>query len=94
MAAVTIHSDFGTPKNKTCYCLMAKLCPNLCNPMDYSHPGSSVHRISQARILEWVAISFLGDPRDPGIKPRFPAWQMSLAWQVDCLPLSHLGSPP
>ena len=31
-------------------------CPNLCNPMDYSPPASSVHGISQARILEWVAM--------------------------------------
>ena len=35
----------------------ARLCPNLCNPMDCSLPGSSVHGIFQARILEWVAIS-------------------------------------
>ena len=34
-------------------------CPILCDPMDSSPPGSSVHRILQARILEWVAISFL-----------------------------------
>ena len=33
-------------------------CPILCNPMDCSPPGSSVHGILQARILEWVAISF------------------------------------
>ena len=33
-------------------------CPTLCNPMDYSLPGSSVHGIFQARVLEWVAISF------------------------------------
>ena len=33
----------------------AQLCTTLCNPMDYSLPGSSVHGISQARILEWVA---------------------------------------
>ena len=32
--------------------------PLFCDPMDYSWPGSSVHGISQARILEWVAISF------------------------------------
>ena len=32
--------------------------PTLCNPMDYSPPGFSVHGILQARILEWVAISF------------------------------------
>ena len=35
----------------------------------YSLPGSSVHGISQARILEWVAISSLVDLPDPGIKP-------------------------
>ena len=33
-------------------------CPTLCNPMDCSLPGSSVHRILQVRIPEWVAISF------------------------------------
>ena len=33
-------------------------CPTLCDPMDSSPPGSSVHRILQARILEWGAISF------------------------------------
>ena len=36
----------------------AQLCPTLCDPMDGSPPGSSVLGISQARILEWVAISF------------------------------------
>ena len=34
------------------------LCPIICDPMDCSLPGSSVHRILQARILEWVAIPF------------------------------------
>ena len=37
---------------------VAQLCPTLCDPVDYSPPGSSVHGILQARILEWVAISF------------------------------------
>ena len=37
-------------------CMRAQLCLTLCNPMDYSLAGSSVHRISQARILEEVAI--------------------------------------
>ena len=36
----------------------AQLCPTLCDPMDYSLPGSSVHGILKARILEWVAIPF------------------------------------
>ena len=35
-----------------------QLCPTLCDPMDCSLPGSSVHGIFQTRILEWVAISF------------------------------------
>ena len=39
-------------------CLVTQSCPTLCNPIDYSLPVSSVHRISQARILEWVAIPF------------------------------------
>ena len=39
-------------------CVLSQLCPTLCNPMDCSPTGSSVHGISQARILEWVAISF------------------------------------
>ena len=34
------------------------MCPTLCDPMGYSLPGSSVHGIFQARVLEWVAISF------------------------------------
>ena len=49
------------------YCLVPKSCPALCKPMDCSPPGSCVHGISQARLLEWVAIScFRGSswPRD------------------------------
>jgi len=44
-------------------------CPTLCDPTDCSPPGSSVHGILQARILEWVAISFSrasSRPRDAG----------------------------
>ena len=37
--------------------LVARSCQTLCDPMDYSPLGSSVHGISQARILEWIAIS-------------------------------------
>ena len=39
-------------------CVHALSCPALCNPMDCSPPGSSVHRISQSSMLEWIAISF------------------------------------
>ena len=54
--------------------------------MDYSPPGSSVHGIFQTRILE-LTFPLLMDLPDPRIKPASPAWQ------VDCLPLSHLGIP-
>ena len=46
---------------------VAQSCLTLCNPMAYSPPGSSIHGILQARILEWVAISFSrgsSQPRD------------------------------
>ena len=46
----------------------AQLCTILCSPMDYSLPDSSVHRILQARILEWIAISFSRASSNPGIK--------------------------
>ena len=41
------------------------LCPSLWDPMDYSPPGSSVHGISQARILKWVVISFSRESSQP-----------------------------
>ena len=56
-----------------CACLIAQSCPTLCNPMDRSPPGSSVHGIFQARILEWVAIFYSRDLLDPGIEPISPA---------------------
>ena len=39
---------------------VAQLCPTVSDPMDCSLPGSSVHGIFQARVLEWVAIAFSG----------------------------------
>ena len=50
-----------------CCCLVTQFFPTLCDHVDCSLPGSSVHGISQARILEWVAISFSrgsSQPRD------------------------------
>ena len=68
-------------------CLVAQLYPTLCDSMDCSPPGSSVPGILQARILQWVAISFSRGLPDSGIALKSPAWQ------ADSLPLSHLGSP-
>ena len=46
--------------------LVTQLCPTFCDPMDCNLPGSSVHGILQARILEWVAISFSRGSSLPG----------------------------
>jgi len=48
-------------------------CPTLCDPMDCSLPGFSIHGILQARILEWVTISFSRGSSYPGIEPRSPS---------------------
>ena len=71
-----------------CTCSVAQSHPNVCDLMDCSPPGSSVHGISQARILEWVIIS--------SSKESSPAQGSNLYllhWQADSLPLSHLESP-
>ena len=44
---------------------VAQLCPTLSDPMDCSLPGSSIHGIFQARVLEWGAITF-SKPLKPG----------------------------
>ena len=57
--AVTTVTIITVYTVRVCVCvLVAQLCPTLCNPMDCSPLGSSVHGILQARILKWVAISF------------------------------------
>ena len=50
-------------------CLVTKSCLTLCDPMDCRPPGSSVRGISQARMLDSVAISFFTNLPDPEIKP-------------------------
>ena len=54
---------------------VAQSCPTLSDLMDCSLPGSSVHGIFQARVLEWVAISLTRDLPDPGIESGSPALQ-------------------
>ena len=49
---------------------VAQLCPTLSDPMDYSLPGSSIHGIFQARVLEWVAIAFSMTNLDSMLKSR------------------------
>ena len=47
-----------TPWSEVKWSGVAQSCPTLCNPMDCSPAGSSIHGIFQARVLDWVAISF------------------------------------
>ena len=67
-------------------CSVAPSYPTLCDPIDCSPPGSSVRGISQARILEWTAISSSRVPSHPGIKLASPTLQ------ADSLTLSLQGS--
>ena len=62
---------------------VAQSCPTLCNPMNCGLPGSSIHGIFQARVLEWVAISFARDLPNPG------PWSPAL--QADTLPSETWG---
>ena len=66
--------------------LVAQSCLTLCNLMDFSLPGSSVHGILQARILEWVAIPSPEDLPNPGIEPRSQLYRKILYH------LTHQGS--
>ena len=62
-------------RSKVMFAAAAKLCQScltLCDPRDGSPPGSPVPGILQARMLEWVAISFSRGSSNPGIEPRSP----------------------
>ena len=67
---------------------VAQLGPTLCDPMDCSLPGFSIHGIFQARVPEWVAISFSrASSPTQGSNPGLPHCRQML------YPLSHQGSP-
>ena len=65
--------SMGFPRLEYWKALVIQSCPILCDPMDYSPIGSSVHGIIQARILEWVAMPPPEDFPDPETEPRSPA---------------------
>ena len=67
--------------------LVTQSRPTLCDPMDCSPPGSSVHGVLQARILEWAAVPFSRGSSNPGIESRCPTLQ------VDSLPAEPQGKP-
>ena len=74
-----------------CCCLAAQSCLTLCNPMDCSPLDSSVHRILQARILEWVTIS---SSRESFLTQGSNSCLLHLLhWQAESLLVSHQGKP-
>ena len=68
-------------------CVCTQSCLSLCDPTDCSPPGSSVHGILQARILEWVPCPPPGDLPDPGMELGSPAHR------ADSLPSVPPGRP-
>ena len=81
--------SIAVPPNDVC-ALSVQLHRTLCDPVVRSPPGSSVHGILQARILEWVAV-----PCSRGSSPPRDGTCLLhlLHWQVGSLPLAVLGSP-
>ena len=71
-----------------CVCVSHISHVRLCDSMDCSPPDSSIHGILQARILEWVAISFSRGSS----QPRDQTWVSAL--QADALPSEPPGKPP
>ena len=68
---IVLQTRFVVITSSVVAVLVAQVCLTLCDPMDYSPLGSSVHRILQARILEWVAISFSRGSSQPRDRTRF-----------------------
>ena len=64
-------------KHQGCMLVRAQSCLTLCDPMDCSPPGSSVHRIFQTRRLEWVAISYS--------RGSFRRWYRTLSSCISCM---------
>ena len=67
--------------------VLVAVCLTLCNPTDYSPPGSSLHRIFQVRVLEWEPFPSPEDLPNSGTEPESPALQ------AYSLPFEPLGSP-
>ena len=94
-------------KKKSCYLWtvlkvkIAQSCLTLCDPMDYSLPGSSVHGILRVRILEWIDVPFSrgsSQPRDWIQVSRiagwfFTSWATSEAQMCDRLISNHFFEP-
>ena len=88
---VLLLVSFSQFNANICAMLLLQSCPTLCDPMDCSLPGSSVHGILQARLLMWVAISSSRGSSWPGDGTHVCLHLLHLR-QILCT-LNHLGSP-
>ena len=80
--------NYSTPRSYNAECvLVPQSCLTLCDPVDCSPPGSSVHGILQARILERAAMSSSRDLPEPGLNLGLPHEQ------ADSLPSETVGKP-
>ena len=86
MLLLDVHRTFRKTGKKM-KVKVAQSCLTLCNTMDCSTLVSSVHRILQTRILEWVAMPFSRDLPDLGLEPRSPTLQ------ADSLLFELFGNP-
>ena len=73
-----------------CECLVAQSCPALWDPMDCNLPGSSIHGIFRARILEWVAVP---SSRVSFRRRDWTCFSCLLHWQAGSLPFELQGKP-
>ena len=79
----TAHAGPSVTTQSACVCSVPQSCPTLCDPVDCRPPGSSVHGILQARVLEWVATPSSRGSSQPGLP--------HCRWILDHL--RHQGSP-
>ena len=73
---------------------VAQSCPTLCDPLDWSPPGSSVLGIFQAKILEWVPFPSPEDLPDPAVEPGSPALQADALPSEPPLRTQNLANRP
>ena len=78
---------------------VAQSCPTLCDPMDYSLPGFSIHGIFQARVLEWGAIAFsklvsrvYKHHSEKAMAPHFSTLAWKIPWMEEPGRLRSMGS--
>ena len=82
-----MRREVGSREKPTCMvCLASQSCPTLCNPMDCSPPGSSVHGIPEQEYRSGLQFPSPGD-----LQGSNPGRLCLLNWQADSLTLRHLG---